>query len=66
MYNIIDNVELIHITKDVVNKKSNIFKDFYSRCSQILPFLSHKAKFLENSDGFYNSISWDGTSKKRM
>lgn len=44
MYNIIDNVELIHITKDVVNIKSNIFKDFYPRCSQILPFLSHKAK----------------------
>lgn len=66
MYNIIHNVELIHITKDVVNIESNIFKDFYLRCSHILSFLSHKAKFLENSDGFYNSISWDQTSKKRM
>lgn len=66
MYDIIHNVELIHITKDVVNIESNIFKDFYPRCSNILSFLSYKAKFLENSDGFYNSISWDQTSKKRM
>lgn len=29
MYDIIHNVELIHITKDVVNIESNIFKDFF-------------------------------------
>lgn len=51
IYNIINNVELVHITKDIENQISSKM----SRCTQNFPSLPHKAKFLENSDGFYNS-----------